>query len=115
MPSIDSGEKYFEGHYIWEDRKGKIQGSYNIRGILSECGFSTSYGISLSKRRVPCVLYINLWTPCLDWLGGAGKTHIDIRPYADDIAKTVSTLAYKMPSYYGQSLCTSFPGTFPCP
>ena len=37
-------------------------------------------------------------TPCPKWLGSAGKTHIDLAPYQDLIATTVSDLAYKMPS-----------------
>lgn len=46
--------------------------------------------------------YINVKTPCPDWLGSAGKTKIDVKPYQQDIAKTLSTLAYKMPSYHGK-------------
>ena len=56
----------------------------------------------MSKRKFASVLFINLNTPCPDWLGGAGKTHIDLRPYAKDIAETVKLLATKMPSYYGK-------------
>ena len=101
---IDGGAKYFDGSYFWMDRKGRSMNASNLRGILHECGFNTS--ASMSKRRVPCVAYINLETPCPEWLGGAGKTHINTRPYADNIAKTVSSLAYKMPSYHGQGYGT---------
>ena len=86
--------------YVWNDKRGNIQNASSVSGILANCGFSTYSNIS--KKRMPCVLYINLLTPCPDWLGGAGKTHIDLAPYAITIAKTVSSLAYKMPSYYGQ-------------
>lgn len=53
-------------------------------------------------------MYINLNTPCPDWLGSAGKTHINLRPYAADIARTVSYLAYKMPSYHGTDRSRSY-------
>ena len=56
----------------------------------------------MSKRKFASVLFINLNTPCPDWLGGAGKTHIDLKPYATDIAETLKLLASKMPSYYGK-------------
>ena len=75
--------------------------SSSIREILQECGFNESTYVSDAKKKVPSVLYINLNTPCPDWLGSAGKTHIDLSPYAADIAQTVSSLAYKMPSYHG--------------
>lgn len=101
---VDSGETYFSGSnaYVWLDKKGKSIISSSIKEILEECGFTTSYYVNTSKKRVPSVLYINLNTHCPNWLGSAGKTHIDLRPYARDIAETVKTLAYKMPSYYGQ-------------
>lgn len=100
-PSIDGGEKYFDGAYNWEDKKHDVISSTSVRGILQECGFNESNYVSDAKKKVPCVLFINLKTPCPNWLGSAGKTHIDIRPYAAVIAKTISSLAYKMPSYHG--------------
>lgn len=100
-PSIDGGAKYFNGAYNWFDKKHRMITSTSITDILQECGFNKSDYVSDAKKKVPCVLYINLNTPCPDWLGSAGKTHIDLRPYASDIAKTVSSLAYKMPSYHG--------------
>jgi len=100
-PSIDGGHKYFDGEYKWFDKKHKMITSSSIREILQECGFNESTYVSDAKKKVPSVLYINLNTPCPDWLGSAGKTHIDLRPYAADIAQTVSSLAYKMPSYHG--------------
>ena len=103
-PSIDGGSRYFDSAasvgYHWTDSHSKTKSAFSLGELLSKCGFDTS--VSIPKRRVPCVLYINLCTPCADWLGAAGKTHIDLRPYADDIAKVVSSLAYKMPSYYGK-------------
>jgi hypothetical protein len=43
-----------------------------------------------------------LKTPVPDWLGAAGKTHIDLNPYANDIARNLADLAKKMPSYHGK-------------
>jgi Protein of unknown function C-terminus (DUF2399) len=45
---------------------------------------------------------VNLLCPVLDRLGGAGKTRIDLRPFEEDIAKAVSGIAYKMPTFHGQ-------------
>lgn len=98
----DGGSGLFDGPYHWWDKKGRAIESTSVREILQECGYTASHYESISKKKVPSVLYINLWTPCPDFLGGAGKTQIDIRPYAEDIARTVSTLAYKMPSYHGR-------------
>jgi len=100
-PAIDGGHKYFDGAYNWLDKKHKMIISSGIREILQECGFNESTYVSDAKKKVPSVLYINLNTPCPDWLGSAGKTHIDLSPYAADIAQTVSSLAYRMPSYHG--------------
>jgi hypothetical protein len=103
--AIDGGESYFQGgHYEWTDnsKDKKLMTASSIMGILSKCGFSDYYYYeSKSKRRVPCIFYINLICPVLDWLGSAGKTHIDLEPFANDIAKAVSSVAYKMPTFRG--------------
>jgi len=99
-PAIDGGEGYFYGgKYNW-DHKGQCMNATSVHQLLSECGFNTTE--SITKRRAPSVVYLNLKTPCPDWLGSAGKTKIDVKPYQQDIAKTLSTLAYKIPSYHGK-------------
>ena len=113
---IDGGSSFFSnGHFVWYDKKGNTLTSDSVRGILHECGFNTN--IRMSRRRFYSVLYLNLLTPVPDWTGGAGKTHIELAPYADVIAKTVSGLAYKMPSYHGQGFAAkpiySTPGKDP--
>ena len=70
-PSIDGGHRYFESAsgmnvYVWNDKRGNTQSASSLNDILANCGFSTYSNIS--KKRVPCVLYINLLTPCPDWL-----------------------------------------------
>jgi hypothetical protein len=111
-PSIDGGEEYFSGgYYAWRDRKGNVVSASSIMGILSECGFNTSG--YYSRRRKACVVFVNLLTPVPDWLGGAGKTKIDLRPYAKVIAETVSRLAYKMPSYHGEGIRTTWTDDWP--
>lgn len=101
-PAIDGGERYFsDGNYRWTDKKGNSRTATSVTSILHECGFDAgSYNIS--KKRVPCVFLLNLRTPVPDWLGGAAKSHINLNPYAKDIAETVSNLAYKMPSCHGK-------------
>ena len=101
-PSIDGGEGYFSGgNYQWTDsRTGNPLNATTVRGILSECGFTTS-GYT-SKRRVPSIVYLNLKTHVPGWLGAAGKTHINLTPYAKDIAQNLADLAKKMPSYHGR-------------
>lgn len=106
-PSISGGQDYFtasEQVYFWNDKKGKQMVSSSLGEILRECGYNTSLYVKPSKRKVPSIMYINLNTPCPDWLGSAGKTHINLQPYAKDIADTVSSLAYKMPSYHGEGI-----------
>jgi hypothetical protein len=66
--------------------------------MLSECGFNRY--LNVSKRRVPSVVYVNIKTPCPDWLGSAGKTHINLKPYQDELANTATSLAYKIPTYH---------------
>lgn len=100
-PAIDGGENYFaDGFYSWENKKGKIDIAKSARGVLQQCGFDTG-AFHASKKRVPCVMMMNLLTPVPGWLGGAGKTHINLNPYARTIAETISNLAYKMPTCHG--------------
>jgi hypothetical protein len=105
--SSDGGGSYFSGgNYRWEGRKRDYYGNRErlyaptIRSILSECGFVISG--NYSKRRKPCVMFINLRCRCIEWLGAKGKTQINTDPFASDIARTVSKLAYQMPTYHGE-------------
>jgi hypothetical protein len=85
--------------YRWTHKDTRITAT-SIKGILHERGFNAS--AAFTKRRVPCVIFVNLKTKCSNWLGSAGKTHIELTPYEDKIAKIVSSLAYKIPSYHGK-------------
>jgi hypothetical protein len=106
-PSIDGGEGYFQdANFQWTDKKGMQVSASGIRGLFHECGFNTS-GYYTSKKKKPAVFLVNLRTPCPDWLGSAGKTKIDLRPYAYDIAKVVSGLARNIPSYHGEGYTSS--------
>ena len=97
---IDDGSGFFSGgNFVWTNKNGKPLTANSVRSILHECGFNTN--LAMSKRRFHSVLYLNLLTPIPDWSGGAGKTTIELAPYTDVIAQTVSSLAYKMPSYHG--------------
>ncbi len=106
-PAIDSGEKYFsDGFYIWKsnnekDKWGnpKTMTATSAKEVLHKCGFGDH--IYKSKTRWPSVFIINLLTPIPGWLGSAGKTHINLDPYAKDIAEVVSWLAYKIPTCHG--------------
>lgn len=103
-PAIDGGEKYFsDGDYNWNDKKGKLKTATSAKEILQRCGFDTGDFYD-SKKRFPSVILINLLTPIPEWLGAAGKTHINLKPYTKDIAKTISDLAYKMPTCHGLGL-----------
>ncbi|HEU4443170.1 MAG TPA: hypothetical protein VFR94_00690 [Nitrososphaeraceae archaeon] len=101
-PAIDGGEKYFsDGLYTWKDKKsGEQKTATSAREILQKCGFGDD--LYKSKRRMPSVFLMNLLTPLPQWLGAAGKTHINLKPYAIDIAETVSFLAYHVPTCHGQ-------------
>lgn len=101
-PAIDGGEKYFsDGSYTWKDTKScEPKTATSAREILQKCGFGDD--LYKSKRRIPSVFLINLLTPLPEWLGAAGKTHINLKPYAKDIAETISYLAYHMPTCHGQ-------------
>jgi predicted RNase H-like HicB family nuclease len=101
-PSSDGNGTYFNsGEYHWTNRRGNRVISTSINDILHECGFNTNEAY-FSKRRKPCVLFINLKYRCIEYLGAAEKTHINTKPYADDIAKIVSKLEYVMSSYHGE-------------
>jgi hypothetical protein len=110
-PSIDGGEKYFQSphsDFLYKDKKsGREIPASSIKSVLHECGYNTSHYVNTSKKKVPSVVYVNLKTPIPEWLGGAGKTNIDLKPYAPDIAKTVSSIAYQMPSYHGHGFGTT--------
>jgi hypothetical protein len=103
-PAIDGGEKYFsDGNYSWHNKRDKLMTATSAKEILQRCGFDTGDFYD-SKKRFPCVVLINLLTPIPEWLGAAGKTHINLKPYARDIADTISNLAYKMPTCHGLGL-----------
>jgi hypothetical protein len=101
-PAIDGGERYFQSDlyvYKWTDRRGEHSKS-TAKEVLAEFGFNTYWGTS--RRRVPSVVLINVRTNVPDWLGAAGKTHINQVPYGETIAKTLCTMSHKIPSYHGQ-------------
>jgi hypothetical protein len=99
-PSIDGGEQYFQaGDYRWTDKKGNSTSNTTLRGILGDCGFNKYF--NTSKKKVPSIVYVNIKTPCPDWLGSAGKTHVNMKPYQDELANIVSSLARKIPTYHG--------------
>ena len=106
--STDNGESYFSnGNFRWVDKKKHFRmQARGIRGLLYECGFNTD--LSRTKRRVPCVLFVNLKTPLPNWMGSAGKTQINLAPYEDTIAEVVSSLAYRMPSYHGKGQAATY-------
>jgi len=102
-PSIDGGEGYFTGGlFRFKDRNGETRETQSVRGVLYNCGFTAGDYYNKSKKKVPSVVVINLKTPCPDWLGSAGKTKVDLKPYADDIAQTLYSLTKKIPSYHGK-------------
>jgi len=101
-PAIDGGERYFQSDqyaYKWTDRRGEHCKS-TAKDVLAEFGFNSYWGTS--RRRVPSVVSINVKTNVPDWLGAAGKTHMNQIPYGETIAKTLSTMSYNIPSYRGQ-------------
>jgi len=107
LASSRGGGTYFEGgDYRWTGDKGKQKGiplsATSIKEIAFKCGFNNDP--HLSKVKKPCVLFINLKCRVIEWLGAKGKTHIETRPFASDIASAVSSLIYKMPSYHGHGL-----------
>ena len=107
MASPNGGGAYFDGgDYQWTGEKGKLKGIHlsatTIKEIAIKCGFNNNP--HLSKVKKPCILFINLRCRVIEWLGAKGKTHINTRPFASDIASAVSYLLYKMPSYHGHGL-----------
>lgn len=113
LVSANRNGSYFDSTnhstYNWIGEKGKQKGvilyASTLKEVLTKCGFNND--TNLSKVKKPCVLYINLKCRVIDWLGAKGKTHFTLDPFAKDIADTVTTLAYKMPSYHGEKLWSS--------
>jgi hypothetical protein len=104
-PSLDGGLSYFEnGDYYWTSKAGNYIHATGMRELLAACGFSTH--INFSQRRKASILLLNLQTPCAEWQGSAGKTRINLEPYQNLIAETVSKLAYKIPSLHGKGIHT---------
>jgi hypothetical protein len=106
--SIDNGASYFtNGFFRWDDKKSGLEmTARGINELLARCGFATN--LSDTKRKVPCILFLNLRTKVPMWTGGAGKTEIDLAPYQKGIAEVVSSLAYKMPTYYGKGVAATY-------
>jgi hypothetical protein len=102
-PAIDGGEKYFQSDqyaYRWIDKKGEHE-VRSAMDVLTSSGFNPTSPYT-SRKRFASVAYVNVKTDVPDWLGAAGKTHMNQLPYAATIAKTLVTMAHKIPSYHGQ-------------
>ena len=102
-PAIDGGERYFQSDqyaYRWIDRNGNHTVN-SAREVLAAFGFDAVSRFT-SRKRFPSVAYINVKTNVPEWLGVAGKTHINQIPYAETIAKNVATMSHNIPSYRGQ-------------
>ena len=102
-PAIDGGEKYFQSDqhaYRWKDRKGGYHSVRSAKQVLHENGFSQVK--TLPNRRHASVVYINVKTNVPDWLGAAGKTHMNQVPYAETIANTLYSMSQRIPTYRGQ-------------
>jgi hypothetical protein len=104
-PSLDGGISYFEdGMYSWTNKAGDCVDAIGMRELLAKCGFATN--LYYSQSRMASILLLNLQTPCAEWQGSAGKTSINLGPYQNLIAETVSKLAYKIPSLHGKGIRT---------
>jgi hypothetical protein len=102
-PAIDGGERYFQSDqyaYRWTDRNGGHTVN-SAREVLSASGFDAT-SIYTSRKRFPSVVYINVKTNVPEWIGAAGKTHMNQMPYAETIAKTLASMSHNIPSYRGQ-------------
>ena len=68
------------GDYNWDEKDSegymRNRSASTVSEILSMCGLN-SIGNS-GWRKAPCILFINLNTPCAEYVGSAGKTHINL-------------------------------------
>jgi hypothetical protein len=104
-PSLDGGMSYFENaEYSWVNKSGDYVNATGMQELLAACGFSRYK--NFSQRRKASILLLNLQTPCAEWQGSAGKTHMNLEPYQSSVAETVSKLAYKIPSLHGEGIRT---------
>jgi len=102
-PAIDGGERYFQSDqyaYRWTDRNGGHTVN-SAREVLSASGFDAT-SLYTSRKRFPSVVYVNVKTNVPEWIGAAGKTHMNQMPYAETIAKTLASMSHNIPSYRGQ-------------
>lgn len=107
-PAVDGGEKYFQSDqyaYRWTDRN-KSHTVRSAKEVLTASGFDATSRYTSSKRHAS-VVYVNVKTNVPDWLGAAGKTHMNQIPYAETIAKPLSTMSHKIDSYCGQGFALS--------
>jgi hypothetical protein len=107
-PAIDGGEKYFQSDqyaYRWADRK-KARTARSAMDVLIASGFDSTSPYT-SRKRHASVVFVNVKTDVPDWLGAAGKTHMNQLPYAKTIAETLSKMSHKIDSYRGQGFALS--------
>jgi dihydroxyacetone kinase DhaKLM complex PTS-EIIA-like component DhaM len=107
-PAVDGGEKYFQSDqhaYKWTERK-KFHEARSVRDVLDASGFDSTSRYTSSKRHAS-VVYVNVKTDVPDWLGAAGKTHMNQVPYAETIAKTLFSMSRNIDSYRGQGFALS--------
>jgi len=108
-PAVDGGEKYFQSDqyaYRWTDRN-KSHAVRSVKEVLTASGFDAT-SIYTSRKRRASVVYVNVKTDVPEWLGAAGKTHMNQLPYAETIAATLSKMSQKIDSYRGQGFALSY-------
>ena len=82
---------------------GNPKSAFSLGELLQKCGFHTESRRISTVRGSLCPLY-QFANTCYRLAGSVRGRQIDLRPFASDIAKVVSSLAYKMPNYYGRGL-----------
>ncbi|MDQ3967067.1 MAG: hypothetical protein M3275_01580 [Thermoproteota archaeon] len=98
----------FEGKYEWKKDKKKswfTSQAYNIEDILREYGFSFSPYYNYQSTKLPCIIYANLVSTKLNYIGQS-KTEVDTTPFAKTIIKASKAIARDIQTFRAADIRT---------
>jgi hypothetical protein len=108
--SVSPKGNTFEGSYRWrkEDKKDSWRSdneAHDIQGILIQYSFSFSREYNSQKTKLPCVIYGNLISGKLNYIGQS-KTEVDTTPFANTIIEAVAAIAKDIQTFRAAEIRT---------
>lgn len=98
--SVSPKGNQFEGDYRWKKKKEDYYETRasDIRSVLGRYGFSFHREYNNQNTKLPCVIYGNLISKKLHYIGQS-KAEVDTTPFTGAIIKAVKSIARDIPTF----------------